>query len=532
MNMKRGPKSGKIGTLLVVLPLFLCALSAFFFVMLRQSAYRAESALLGAASEKVASQISTVLQDLLDMGDALKSAFSENEGKNYAALKTIADNNLKKSPYIDSITIAPGAIVRYVFPEDRASESIGHDLLDNPERMQALVRAVSDRKAVVQGPSLSAEGSELAFLRIPVFRGDTLWGFVSIAFDIGRMAEALRMKDEFPDMRIALVADSREPGKTDAAHGQVFWGDEKALFGYSRTIRLGDERSGWIVRAASLYPAKRVMWWGLALVILNFLGALVLFATGIVVRQRKNGESKPLRKGFEVTPFVDSHREERKLEEQPAREKSEVPEEPAPAQKPNHDGDVPDDGASQETEKKIAPEGEERDTKASSQEAAQDAPVTAQNSGKHISVLVVDDSEVNRDLLVRMLTLKGYAVRSVSDAEQALNAIEERSFDVALIDCVMPGMDGYALAGAIKNMIDKTKTASMIGGLFGKSAGFVLKTPAMIAMSPSHAPEEADRCRKIGFDSLLVKPFTMTSLDQKIRETLMSFEERTSGENR
>jgi DNA-binding response OmpR family regulator len=39
-------------------------------------------------------------------------------------------------------------------------------------------------------------------------------------------------------------------------------------------------------------------------------------------------------------------------------------------------------------------------------------------------------------------------------------------------------------------------------------------------MSPRHGPEEVKRCTDAGFDALLIKPFTMTSLDQKIRETL------------
>jgi DNA-binding response OmpR family regulator len=41
-----------------------------------------------------------------------------------------------------------------------------------------------------------------------------------------------------------------------------------------------------------------------------------------------------------------------------------------------------------------------------------------------------------------MLTLKGYEAQSVSSSEMALDAIKERSFDVLLIDCIMPKTDG------------------------------------------------------------------------------------------
>ena len=124
-----------------------------------------------------------------------------------------------------------------------------------------------------------------------------------------------------------------------------------------------------------------------------------------------------------------------------------------------------------------------------------------------ISVLIVDDSEVNRDLLLRMLTLKGYEARAVSSAEASLESLKVKSFDIMLIDCVMPEMDGYALAQKIR-----AEDTSHQKGL--QSA---LPRPVLIAMSPRHDQEEAERCAKAGFDSLLVKPFTMTALDQQIR---------------
>jgi CheY-like chemotaxis protein len=123
------------------------------------------------------------------------------------------------------------------------------------------------------------------------------------------------------------------------------------------------------------------------------------------------------------------------------------------------------------------------------------------------SMLVVDDSEVNRDLLLRMLTLKGYEARAVSSAEAALESLRVKSFDIMLIDCVMPEMDGYALAQKIR-----AEDISQQKGL--QSA---LPRPVLIAMSPRHDQEEAEKCAKAGFDSLLVKPFTMTALDQQIR---------------
>jgi DNA-binding response OmpR family regulator len=49
----------------------------------------------------------------------------------------------------------------------------------------------------------------------------------------------------------------------------------------------------------------------------------------------------------------------------------------------------------------------------------------------------------------------------------------------------------------------------------------------MIAMSPSHDLEEAKKCADAGFDGLIIKPFTMTSLDQRIKEILLSSTDRS-----
>jgi sensor domain CHASE-containing protein len=150
MSVIRGPerKRGRASPILV--SLVLCALTIFSFVMLRNSAYRSESALLKASSEKIASQIAAELQAMLDTGEQFQTMLLTDAGKTYASLRPLAEKSLAGSPYIDSITIAPGAIVRYSFPEETGSKepsssSIGHDLLDNPERMQALVAAVSKK---------------------------------------------------------------------------------------------------------------------------------------------------------------------------------------------------------------------------------------------------------------------------------------------------------------------------------------------------------------------------------------------------
>lgn len=58
-------------------------------------------------------------------------------------------------------------------------------------------------------------------------------------------------------------------------------------------------------------------------------------------------------------------------------------------------------------------------------------------------ILVVDDTEDNRDLLVRRLQREGHATAVAVDGTEALALLRDSSFDLVLLDIMMPGMDGY-----------------------------------------------------------------------------------------
>ena len=59
------------------------------------------------------------------------------------------------------------------------------------------------------------------------------------------------------------------------------------------------------------------------------------------------------------------------------------------------------------------------------------------------SLLVVDDNEINRDVLSRRLTQRGYRVAVAADGRQALQMLLAQPFDLVLLDIMMPGMSGF-----------------------------------------------------------------------------------------
>ena len=65
-------------------------------------------------------------------------------------------------------------------------------------------------------------------------------------------------------------------------------------------------------------------------------------------------------------------------------------------------------------------------------------------------ILVVDDEERNRRLLVAMLEAEGYSASEAADGEQALELVRQSPPDMVLLDIMMPGIDGYEVARQLK----------------------------------------------------------------------------------
>ena len=66
------------------------------------------------------------------------------------------------------------------------------------------------------------------------------------------------------------------------------------------------------------------------------------------------------------------------------------------------------------------------------------------------TLLVVDDSETNRDLLSRRLERKGYRVLTAESGPQALEIVSRERVDVVLLDIMMPGMNGMDVLRALR----------------------------------------------------------------------------------
>ncbi len=80
-----------------------------------------------------------------------------------------------------------------------------------------------------------------------------------------------------------------------------------------------------------------------------------------------------------------------------------------------------------------------------------------------VDLLVVDDDAEYRGTVVRRLTRRGYQIQEAGDGETALQLLQRRQFDIALLDMVMPGMSGVDLAEQLKQIQPECEVVLLTG---------------------------------------------------------------------
>src|SRR5690349_24535178 len=71
------------------------------------------------------------------------------------------------------------------------------------------------------------------------------------------------------------------------------------------------------------------------------------------------------------------------------------------------------------------------------------------------SILVIDDEEIMREILEALLTREGYQVRLASSGEEGTDLARTTTFDAAIVDVMMPGMDGLTALEELKKVDDE-----------------------------------------------------------------------------
>ncbi len=113
------------------------------------------------------------------------------------------------------------------------------------------------------------------------------------------------------------------------------------------------------------------------------------------------------------------------------------------------------------------------------------------------SVLLAEDNPINQEVASAMLDLMGVRTTVVSDGRQVLQALDAHFFDLILMDCQMPGMDGYEATAAVRER-ERARPGT--------------RHIPIIALTANAVEGDREQCLAAGMDDYLSKPFTRQDL--------------------
>ena len=133
-------------------------------------------------------------------------------------------------------------------------------------------------------------------------------------------------------------------------------------------------------------------------------------------------------------------------------------------------------------------------------------PLRIRRPAKALRILLAEDNAVNQKLALRQLQKLGYSAQPVSNGAEVLQEVERVSYDVILMDCQMPEMDGYEVTRRIRDFEKQNA---------GKRA------PVYIIAITAHALEgDRERCLSAGMNDYLTKPLHIAQLEAAINRAI------------
>ena len=149
-----------------------------------------------------------------------------------------------------------------------------------------------------------------------------------------------------------------------------------------------------------------------------------------------------------------------------------------------------------------AKKGEER--RAVQRDAAEEQPAQRENEFLGKRMLLVEDLEINREILIALLEGSGLIIDSAENGREALETITKSpgKYDVVLMDVQMPEMNGYESTRKIREL--ETREARI----------------PIVAMTANVFKEDIDACLAAGMDDHLGKPINISEVFAKLRKYL------------
>ena len=143
-------------------------------------------------------------------------------------------------------------------------------------------------------------------------------------------------------------------------------------------------------------------------------------------------------------------------------------------------------------------------------------PTNARQASKVTGrILAVEDNLVNRRVVERMLEKLGHRVALAESGVAAISELRQNPYDLVLMDCQMPEMDGFAATASIRELEAAARSGAHLGGSFSMTrlGGRI----PVIALTASALHGDREKCFAAGMDGYLTKPVAIDDLAEAIR---------------
>ncbi len=134
------------------------------------------------------------------------------------------------------------------------------------------------------------------------------------------------------------------------------------------------------------------------------------------------------------------------------------------------------------------------------------------NSPKRRRVLLAEDNQINQMVVQEVLSDRDIQCSMVENGLQAVQAVQDGAFDLVLMDCQMPHMDGYDATRRIREL---------------ERAGQIVGHVPVLALTANATKGDRERCLEAGMDDYISKPFDAEGLLDAIDRLLASIQDET-----
>ncbi len=139
------------------------------------------------------------------------------------------------------------------------------------------------------------------------------------------------------------------------------------------------------------------------------------------------------------------------------------------------------------------------------QEKDDSLELPTQQDGPRRMVLVAEDNRVNQVVVREILSTSGFDCEIVGNGLAAVAAVQEKSYDLVLMDCQMPEMDGFEATASIRLWERERHNGS------GSQSPFSKRIP-IIALTANATLEDQQKCFAVGMDDYCSKPINPSRL--------------------